>query len=84
MTSVVIETQEDLVLALRRRRAELRWSASELDRKAGLAAGETQRLEHPHTRSGRASLRLNPMAVLWLDALGLQLALRPKPPAGEA
>ena len=75
-----ITSQDDLVAALKRRRAELRMTCLQLDHKAGFHDGYTAHLETPHAKSGRNSLRLNPMAVLWLDALGLQLVVQPKPP----
>ena len=76
----VITNQDDLVAALKRRRAELRMTCLQLDHKAGFHDGYTAHLENPNTRSGRNSMRLNPMAVLWLEALGLQLVVRPKSP----
>ena len=70
-----ISSQDDFVAVLRRRMTCL-----DLDHKAGFHDGYTAHLENPHARSGRNSLRLNPMAQLWLDALGLQLMLGPKSP----
>ncbi len=79
-SGAVVTSQDDFVAALKRRRADLRMTCLDLDHKAGFHDGYTAHLEHPHARSGRNSLRLNPMAVLWLDALGLRLVLQPADP----
>lgn len=71
----IITCQDDLVAALKRRRAELHMTCLQLDHKAGFHDGYTAHLENPHARTGRNSLRLNPLAVLWLDALGAELVL---------
>ena len=73
-----ITCQDDLVAALKKRRAELRMTCLQLDHRAGFHDGYTAHLENPHAKSGRNSLRINPLAQLWLDALGLELVLKAK------
>lgn len=72
---IPITSQADLVAALRARRAELRLTCLHLDHKAGFHDGYTSHLEHPERKTGRNSLKLNPMAVAWIEALGFELAL---------
>ena len=72
-----IRSQDDLVAALRRRRAELRLTCLQLDHRAGFHDGYTAHLENPHARTGRNSLKLNPLAVAWLDALRMRLVIVP-------
>lgn len=49
----------------------------ELDHIAGFHDGYVSHLEQPFTRWGRKSLTLTPMGLIWLEALGVRLAIAP-------
>lgn len=49
----------------------------QVDHIAGFHDGYTAHLERPFARTGRRSFKLNPMATIWLEALGLRLVVAP-------
>lgn len=74
-----ILTQADFVEALRARREDLRLTLADLDHMAGFHEGYAAHLEKPFTRSGKRSFKLTEMGAIWLQSLGLQLAIVPLP-----
>ena len=74
-TGLIIRSQGDFVRALRQRRREAGLTCLEMDHRAGFHDGYTSHLEHPERRTGRGSLRLTAMAIVWLQTLGMELVL---------
>lgn len=74
---LTVASQEDFANALKQRRLDLGLSQLELDHIAGFHDGYAAHLERPFTRTGKKSFKLTPMAGIWLEALGLRLALLP-------
>lgn len=72
---VPIRSRDDFVRCLTDRRRALGLTCLEIDQIAGFHDGYTAHLEHPETRTGRGSLRLTEMGLIWLDTLGLKLQL---------
>lgn len=73
---LTVENQADFAEAMRQRRLALGWTQMELDHIAGFHDGYAAHLERPFSRSGRKSFTLSRMAVIWLEALGLELCIR--------
>lgn len=76
---LTVATQEDFAAALKQRRLDLGLTQMELDHIAGFHDGYSAHLETPFTRTGKKSFKLTPMAGIWLDALGLRLAILAAP-----
>lgn len=74
---LTVAGQADFAEALRLRRLALGLTQMEIDHIAGFHDGYTAHLERPFARSGRKSLKLNPMAAIWLQVLGLKLVVAP-------
>ena len=74
---LTVASQEDFAAALKQRRLDMGLTQMELDHIAGFHDGYSAHLEAPFTRSGKKSFKLTPMAVIWLDTLGLRLVLEP-------
>lgn len=72
---LTVASQADFAEALRLQRLSMGLTLADLDHKAGFHEGYAAHLERPHTRSGKKSFKLTPMATIWLDTLGLHLAL---------
>lgn len=75
---LTVAGQADFAEALRLRRLAMGLTQMQVDHIAGFHDGYTAHLERPFSRSGRASLKLNPMAAVWLQVLGLRLCLAPE------
>lgn len=74
---LTVAGQADFAEALRLRRLALGLTQMQVDHIAGFHDGYTAHLERPFARTGRRSLKLNPMAAIWLEALGLRLVVAP-------
>lgn len=74
---LTVASQADFAAALKQRRIDMGLTQMELDHIAGFHDGYAAHLETPFTRSGKKSFKLTPMAVIWLDTLGLRLVLEP-------
>lgn len=75
---LTVATQADFAEALRLRRLEMGLTQMQLDHVAGFHDGYTAHLERPFSRTGKKSFKLTPMAGIWLEALGLEIALVPR------
>lgn len=73
---LTVATQADFAEALRQQRLAKGLTLADLDHIAGFHDGYASHLERPFSRTGKKSFKLTPMAVIWLAALGLQLALQ--------
>lgn len=74
---LTVAGQADFAEALRLRRLAIGLTQMQVDHIAGFHDGYTAHLERPFARTGRRSLKLNPMASIWLEVLGLRLAVAP-------
>lgn len=74
---LTVAGQADFAEAMRLRRLSMGLTQMEVDHIAGFHDGYTAHLERPFARTGRRSLKLNPMAEIWLQVLGLRLAVAP-------
>ncbi|MNQ97139.1 hypothetical protein D3C85_1127710 [compost metagenome] len=74
---LTVASQADFAEALRQQRLARGLTLADLDHIAGFHDGYASHLERPFARTGKKSFKLTPMASIWLEALGLQLALAP-------
>ena len=74
---LTVTGQEDFAEALRLRRLAMGLTQMEVDHIAGFHDGYVAHLERPFARSGRRSFKLNFMGAVWIQTLGLKLALVP-------
>ncbi len=72
---LTVSNQADFAEALRQRRLAQGLTLADLDHIAGFHDGYASHLERPFARTGRKSFKLTPMASIWLETLGLRLAL---------
>ncbi|MEN5230297.1 helix-turn-helix domain-containing protein [Brevundimonas naejangsanensis] len=74
---LTVAGQADFAEALKQRRLTLGLTQMELDHIAGFHDGYSAKLGRPFARTGRRSLKLTFMGQVWLEALGLKLAIVP-------
>jgi hypothetical protein len=72
---LTVASQADFAEALRLRRLAIGLTQMDVDHIAGFHDGYAAHLERPFTRTGRRSFKLSPMGVIWLQTLGLKLAV---------
>jgi hypothetical protein len=81
---LTVASQADFAEALRQRRLSLGLTLADLDHIAGFHDGYASHLERPFARTGKKSFKLTPMASIWLEALGVRLALITTPCTSSA
>lgn len=74
---LTVASQADFAEALRQQRLAKGLTLADLDHIAGFHDGYASHLERPFARTGKKSFKLTPMAGVWLEVLGLRLALVP-------
>jgi len=72
---LTVASQADFAEALRQQRLAKGLTLADLDHIAGFHDGYAAHLERPFARTGKKSFKLTPMAGVWLEVLGLRLAL---------